>query len=165
MPRKDPVAWRKANKDKWYGYYKKWQQRNKPKINADKRLWRSENKEHCLAWRRAYQAKNRERLRKWNREYREKNKDRLRANVRAALNARKAYVKRATPKWANQFFIKEIYHAAQLRNRYLGGKWDVDHIVPLQGKTVCGLHVENNMQLMLHELNVRKQNSYWPDMP
>ena len=36
----------------------------------------------------------------------------------------------------------------------------VDHIIPLQGKTVCGLHVENNLRAIPHFLNTRKGNKF-----
>jgi hypothetical protein len=41
----------------------------------------------------------------------------------------------------------------------------VDHIVPLQGKIVCGLHTWENLQLVAPSLNSKKCNRFWPDMP
>lgn len=71
----------------------------------------------------------------------------------------------ATPKWANDFFINEIYNLASLRSKILGVSWHVDHIVPLQSDFVCGLHVETNMQLLPSKHNQSKGNRAWPDMP
>ena len=71
----------------------------------------------------------------------------------------------ATPKWANEFFIEEIYDLAQLRSKALGIKFHVDHIVPLLSDKVCGLHEENNLQIIPALANLKKNNRHWPDMP
>ena len=57
----------------------------------------------------------------------------------------------ATPKWANLEKIKEKY-----KNCPKG--YHVDHYFPLQGKNVCGLHVENNLQYLTAEQNISKGN-------
>lgn len=88
--------------------------------------------------------------------------------VNAMKSARKAHAKKATPAWANQFFIEEIYQLAALRTKQRTGgvaKWHVDHIVPLRAKLVCGLHVEYNLQVIPAEENCSKSNRYWPNMP
>ena len=90
---------------------------------------------------------------------------RNRASGNAKKAAREASKKNATPKWANTFFIKEIYHLAQLRTKYLGIKHSVDHIVPMTSKIVCGLHVEDNLRVIPHVQNISKLNRHWPDMP
>ncbi len=78
---------------------------------------------------------------------------------------RRASKLRAVPKWANKFFMKEICHLAQLRTKMFGYKWHVDHIVPLRSKIVCGLHVENNLQVIPAAHNWSKGNRVWADMP
>ena len=57
------------------------------------------------------------------------------------------------PKWADMDKIREIYV-----NRPDG--YHVDHIIPLRGKLVSGLHVENNLQYLPAQENMRKHNSY-----
>lgn len=67
----------------------------------------------------------------------------------------------ATPWWLTDSHLnkmKVIYQAA-------GPNQHVDHIVPLLGKTVCGLHVPWNLQVINAQTNQAKSNSYWPDMP
>jgi hypothetical protein len=72
---------------------------------------------------------------------------------------RRSWIKRATPAWltATDFEkIKSFYQEAASRE----GEWDVDHIVPLRGKTVCGLHVPSNLQIIPHSENRRKGNAF-----
>lgn len=78
---------------------------------------------------------------------------------------RRATKLKATPSWANNFFIEEIYDLAKLREKHTGIKWHVDHIVPLKNSLVCGLHVEYNMQVIPAKDNLSKGNRFWPDMP
>ena len=89
--------------------------------------------------------------------------------VANAQNAKRRAAKlRASCKWANSFFIQEAYALARLRTEQRTGgvaKWHVDHIVPLRSKLVCGLHVENNLQVIPASENHKKLNRYWPDMP
>jgi 5-methylcytosine-specific restriction endonuclease McrA len=75
---------------------------------------------------------------------------------------RRAKQYQATPSWANGFFIEEIYHLAALRTKMLGTPWEVDHIVPLQSKQVCGLHVEYNLQVIPMKQNRSKGNKHEP---
>jgi hypothetical protein len=58
----------------------------------------------------------------------------------------------ATPAWANLETIRQIYDCAEGDH--------VDHIIPLQGELVCGLHVENNLQYLSPEENIKKSNSF-----
>lgn len=69
--------------------------------------------------------------------------------------ARKAGLKRKlrVPKWADQEKIDEIY-----RNKPEG--YEVDHIIPLSGKTVSGLHVHNNLQYLPKQENRLKSNKF-----
>jgi len=66
--------------------------------------------------------------------------------------ARNSRVKQATPKWADLSKIKEIYS-----KRPLG--YHVDHIIPLKGENVCGLHVHYNLQYLKAIDNLKKGNS------
>lgn len=115
-----------------------------------------ENKSRYMEW--ATKARNRrlQKHKEYNKEWRSKNKETL-AKYTAKYRAQK---KLAYPSWANEFYIEEIYHLAHLRTKLTGIEWHVDHIIPLQGKNVCGLHVETNLQVIPGKINRQKSNKY-----
>lgn len=65
-----------------------------------------------------------------------------------------------TPSWADNAKITEIYAWALLASRATGVQHHVDHIIPLQGDAVSGLHVEGNLQILLWWDNLSKGNSF-----
>ena len=133
-------------------------ERRKQNPELYKRLnaaYRAQNPDKWKAAQKKWLAANPEWKKNWDRE----NLDKHRANM-ARRNAAKL---RATPKWANEFFISEAYHLAALRTKATGFAWHVDHIVPLRSKLVCGLHVEHNLRVIPAVDNARKGNRYWPD--
>ena len=77
------------------------------------------------------------------------------AKIVQRVRLRDAALKVRTPTWANREAIDAIYAEAQRMNM------TVDHIVPLRGKTVSGLHVEYNLQLLTHGENARKGNRFY----
>lgn len=94
------------------------------------------------------------RLKKWAKENVEKQK----AHVYVKTATRRARKIKATVAWANKFFIAEAYALARLRTKTTGVVWHVDHIIPLKGKIVCGLHVEHNMMVIPATTNRAKGN-------
>lgn len=67
-----------------------------------------------------------------------------------------------TPPWADLDAIRAIYEECTARRR-AGENVVVDHIVPLRGKNVSGLHVHHNLRIISHEENARKSNKFEPD--
>ena len=63
------------------------------------------------------------------------------------------------PAWADHKAIKMMYRAAQVF-RVSGFDVQVDHIIPLQGKTVRGFHVHNNLQIITAKRNQMKSNRF-----
>jgi hypothetical protein len=70
----------------------------------------------------------------------------------------------ARPAWVDQEFaalvFSEAYRLAERRKEITGFDWHVDHIIPLKGKLVSGLHVPTNIQVIPAVMNVRKHNSF-----
>lgn len=67
----------------------------------------------------------------------------------------------ATPKWLTEDYKKEIekiYKLCRETTKATGIKHEVDHIVPICGKTVSGLHVPWNLQIITKEQNGKKSN-------
>lgn len=67
-------------------------------------------------------------------------------------------VAHATPPWADQDAILSIYDEAARLSLETGDKHHVDHIIPLHGKNVCGLHVAENLRAIPARENMRKGN-------
>jgi hypothetical protein len=83
--------------------------------------------------------------------------------VNAATARRHAAKVSATPAWLtadDHWWMEEVYDLASLRTAYTGIAWHVDHIIPLQGNTVCGLHVPSNLQVIPAAFNCSKSNKF-----
>ena len=103
--------------------------------------------------------KKREVLLEYERKYRKKYPEKIKAKK---ARYRASFVQR-TPKWLTKEdmrAIKQIYAIAVARTKETGILWDVDHIIPLQGETVSGLHVPSNLQVIPHKENVTKGNQF-----
>lgn len=93
--------------------------------------------------------------RKWVREFWRTSKGQ--ALKKTYRRLRKADQKKAMVSWACLETITDFYTEA----KYLG--WHIDHIIPLKHPRVCGLHVENNLQALSPEDNMKKSNKWFPE--
>lgn len=118
-----------------------------------------ECKKCCTQRRREYYAANPEKQKIKNRIAYEKNK-------RYYIDKGMMYLKKrrgAMPKWLNEkhkFLLEEIYELRDLRTEATGITHHVDHIIPLKGDGVCGLHVPWNLQILTAFENRSKGNKY-----
>lgn len=67
----------------------------------------------------------------------------------------------ATPPWLTwkqKSEIRQLYQVAITMSKTTGERYVVDHIIPLQGETVCGLHVPWNLRVTTQEENLKKSN-------
>jgi hypothetical protein len=102
---------------------------------------------------------NKEALKKYKKEYASKKQ----AKLTSLERKRQAAKLNRTPVWLTEFDklkIECLYQVAAMRTRESGYEWHVDHIIPLQGKTVSGLHVPSNLQVIPATENLRKNNLY-----
>lgn len=136
-------------------------QRRKAEYKARAKIWAQKNKKRRqeIAQQSAARcrARNPEAARKRCREWFKRNPDKATAYVMARYTTKK----QAMPKWLTsqqKEWIKMWYTMAKAMERNLGGKWHVDHIVPLQGKNVSGLHVPWNLQVLPAVENIKKGN-------
>ena len=122
---------------------------------AEHRKLRSEKikQDESLAHKKWY-LKNKSRLAILSKAWTVANKD----SVYARNKARKRKLYTCTPSWANITAIKTEYKLAQWCSKVMGIPYHVDHIIPIRGKTVCGLHVETNLRVIPAVDNIKKYN-------
>ena len=141
-----PIA--KARKKDWY-------YADQERAKKDSRDWYEANKQKAGEAVKQYRSTRKD----WFKEYHKKWRDENPAKLLAWCRKYQASKLRAIPAWADQKKIQAIYEEARACGK------EVDHMVPLRSKLVCGLHVENNLEIITSEANNKKGNRWWPDMP
>ena len=134
-------------------------QRNRDARLVKAKQWRDANKDKQALAIQAWRESNPERTAAMYRDWAERNRDK----VNAKWMTRDAAKKNRTPSWLSNddhWMIEQAYDIAVKRTKMLGIPYHVDHIVPLQGKTVSGLHVPWNLQVIPAKLNQQKSNRF-----
>lgn len=134
-------------------------QRNRDARLTKAKQWRDANKDKQAEAVKAWRESNPKRTAAMYRDWANRNRDK----VNAKWMARDAAKKSRTPSWLNvdeHWMIEQAYDIAAKRAKAQGIPYHVDHIVPLQGKTVSGLHVPWNLQVIPAKLNQQKSNRF-----
>jgi hypothetical protein len=98
-----------------------------------------------------------------NKEWQKANPEARRITAAKYMQKRRASQLKATPSWfgeLDEFALQEALKLCQLREKTTNLKWELDHVVPLLGKTVCGLHCWANFQVVPMQFNRKKSNKF-----
>ena len=156
-------AWREANPEAVAAQHKRYAEKHPDKLAANQAAWRARNEDKVRVTNKERAAKIRaeqpEKIKATKKSYAQRKKD----VVNAAVARRKAARLQRTPKWLTAVDlckIKNMYAIAAALSQTSSESWHVDHIIPLKGKTVSGLHVPANLRVIRCVENIRKNNTF-----
>lgn len=144
--------WRAKNPGASYATTKRWRAKNVDKHLNDKRAAYQRNRAEFIERATARVRRMPEQIAAYLADWRRANKGKVNAYTRA----RDAAQLQRTPPWADLRSIEAFYVACPPGHH-------VDHIVPLRGRLVSGLHVIDNLQYLVDIENIRKSNKFDPD--
>lgn len=167
--RKAANDWYRVNGEHARAAARRWALENPEKKKQADRLWALKSPEKCRATQAAWRAANPERKNasdlRWTERNRQKTRERARTYIAnfperhaARQGRRRANKLQATPAWADLEAIAAIYRQAREMTLSSGIQHHVDHFYPLNGRLVCGLHHEANLQVIPWVDNLKKGN-------
>ena len=154
------AACKTANPDRWrekdLARTKKYVTNNPEKVSETRKAYALRNSETIIENRKRKSAENVARALDWVK----KNPYRAALNNVVSMNRRRARKIQATPSWADKQSVRRVYEDCAVLCASTGDKYEVDHIIPLRNKRVSGLHVANNLQIILAKENRKKSNTF-----
>jgi len=138
-------------------YKKEYRTKTVEKRKGYMQQWYEKNRDAQLQYLKQYRIDNK----KYFMQYNKDNRTRILANTRK----RQASLLQRTPPWLDRIDFAEIEFTYEYCGalRSIGMMYEVDHIVPLQGKIVSGLHVPWNLQVIHESDNRAKSNIFVVD--
>ena len=140
-------------------YQRQYRLKNRDKLIAYKKAWVELNLEEVIENNKTRYQFKKDEIKAYIAEYKKLNPAKANANKAK----RKAAKKQRTPKWLTDIDFERIenqYKLATILTKLHNEPWHVDHIIPLQGKLVSGLHVPSNLQVLKGSENCSKQNNF-----
>ena len=121
-------------------------------------LYRKKNPDTVREYGKKYKKDNKGVVRSCHERYRKRHKDKTHAASILSLYKKQ----KLAPIWLTPEDIKKmesLYIEAHRLSKETGVQYHVDHIIPLRGKNVSGLHVPSNLQILTAEENRKKSNN------
>lgn len=143
---------KEKNKKKCKKYY----HNNKEHYSNRMKEYYQTKKEDILRVNREYYQTNKETILEQKRKYGQENRDK----VCAKSAAKRAAKLQRFPSWADKALIDTFYKEAKRLTKETGIEHHVDHIIPLQGELVSGLHIYTNLRVIPASENLSKNNKF-----
>jgi len=140
-------------------YQRLYRIKNRDRLIEYKKAWVKDNQDKVVANSKKRYEEKKSDIKSYVAEYKRKNP----SVANASRAKRRASKQLRTPKWLTDIDFERIqtqYKLAEILTKLHNEPWHVDHIIPLQGKLVSGLHVPSNLQVILGSENCSKQNSF-----
>lgn len=147
--------YRLENKERYRELRKAWHESHKHDERKKALQYYYDNREYCINRARNWKSKNTDKLVG----YIKKNLPQY--NARTAI--RRAALLKRTPLWltpSDTSAMSRLYEQCKEMEKETGLKYHVDHILPLQGKRVSGLHVPSNVRILTAKENMTKGNRF-----
>lgn len=146
-------AWQKAHPEYVKQKSRSYHAENRELKNQKSRAWQKENLEKHKAATSAWRLRNQDRVKATKAAWRKSKAD----QVNAAQILRYVHKKQRTPLWSDADAVRLIYRAAQIaRVTWPDADVEVDHIIPLRGLRVSGLHLHTNLRIVTGTTNRTK---------